>query len=129
MLREALQQEPENFEVLANLGRVSLQNDQPIDAETYLRKALKIKSGDTTLAVNLGKALQRQGRHSEAEELFLDTLADDPANVELLFSLGVIAADQRGDTILARDYFLQALKSEPENPEIQKRLSKLDTEA
>ncbi len=123
MLEKAYQQEPDNFEVLANLGRVSLQNNESVRAEIYLRQALDIRSRDINLGISLGKALHRQGKNSEAENILLKLLVDNSKNFELLFTLGLIAAAQGGSR--ARKYFTRAGTVNPNDPGVREQLEKL----
>lgn len=126
MLQEANRQEPTNFEILANLGRISLQDNRPADAERYLKKALELRSSDCHLGNCLGTALRRQGKLPEARTVLLAQLAANPEDFDLLFNLGLVAAEN--DAASARCYFRQALVQRPGDEEVIVQLNKLGTD-
>lgn len=68
---------PDDARLLNLLGVAALSNDEPIRAEDVLRRALKLDSTSQPVLANLGLALVRQGRASEADE-FLSTLSSHP---------------------------------------------------
>ena len=121
MLKEAFLKEPDNFEVLANLGRVSMQNSELVDAERYLREALAIKPQDRNLEVTLGKVLHLLGRNKEARSALLKILARENQNFEALFTLGLIS-EQLNDKD-ARHYFKRAGEIQPENERVAEKLN------
>lgn len=126
MLNQALQLEPDNFEILANLGRVSLQNNQPLDAEFFLQAALRVNPADKKLRIYLAKALHRQGRHAEASTLFDELLQQDSHNFDLLYALGTISAsEQNNDEALK--FFRKALEVRPEDDQTLEWISELST--
>lgn len=124
MLEQARQLEPENFEILANLGRVSLQNNQPLDAEYYLEAALRINSKDRKLRIYLAKALHKQGRHSEASTLFDELLQQDDKNFDLLYALGTISASEHNNE-QALEFFKKALQVRPQDDQTLEWISEL----
>ena len=126
MLEQARQIEPHNFEILANLGRVFLQNDQAMEAETYLQAALKIKSGDKKLKIYLAKALHRQGRFAEASALFDELLQQDSHNFDLLYTLGTISISEQNRE-QALKFFRKALEVRPEDDLTQAKIAELST--
>lgn len=127
MLQEANRQDPANFEILANLGRISLQDNRHADAERYLRMALELRSSDCHLGNCLGTALRRQGKLPEAREVLLAQLAAYPEDFDLLFNLGLVAAEN--DAPSARRYFRQALDQRPGDEGVMAQLNRLGTEA
>jgi len=114
MLKQALQLEPDNFEILVNLGRVFLQNNQALEAEYYLEAALQINSSDKKLKIYLAKALHRQGRHSEASSLFDEMLQQDGNKFDLFYALGTISAKEQNNE-KALEFFRKALEIRPQD--------------
>lgn len=123
MLKEAFLKEPDNFEVLANLGRVSMQNREFADAEKYLQEALDIKPQDINLEISLGKALFQQGKNREAKNVLLKILDREKQNFDVLFTLGLIAEELNDKH--ARHYFECAEKMQPDDNRVVERLSKM----
>ncbi|MBT8148213.1 MAG: tetratricopeptide repeat protein [Desulfobulbaceae bacterium] len=124
MLQRALELEPENFEILANLGRVSLQNKQALEAEYYLQAALQLKPEDRKLRIYLAKAFHQQGRHVEASTLFDELLQQDSNNFDLLYALGTVSASEQNNE-QALEYFYKALQIRPEDDQTREWISEL----
>ena len=64
----------------AGLGRVAFQKRDYAKAENYARRALERSPGTARYRLDLGAALFRRGRVSEAQTLFRQVLADNPKN-------------------------------------------------
>ena len=126
MLEQARELEPDNFEILANLGRVSLQNNQALEAEYYLQAALKIKSTDKKLKIYLAKTLHKQGRYSEASMLFDELLQQDSKNFDLLYALGTVSASEQ-NTKQALEFFNRALQVKPEDDQTLEWIAELSS--
>jgi tetratricopeptide (TPR) repeat protein len=124
MLEKARKLEPDNFEVLANLGRVSLQNNQPLSAERHLLAALEIKPADRKLRIFLAKALHRQGRYPEASALFDKLLRQDGDNFDLLYAMGTISAREKNKQ-QALKFFRKALQVKPQDEQTREWITEL----
>jgi tetratricopeptide (TPR) repeat protein len=124
MLERARKLEPGNFEVLANLGRVSLQNNQPRPAERHLRAALAIKPADKKLKTFLAKALHRQDRYPEASALFDKLLKQDGNNFDLLYAMGTISAREKNKE-RALKFFKKALQVKPQDEQTREWITEL----
>src|SRR6516165_866367 len=66
LYRLALQQQPDDAELWARLGRVCHALGHYDDAVTSLRRALELRLADCVLNNDLGAALMEQGRPDEA---------------------------------------------------------------
>lgn len=74
-----LQQQPENYYVLYNIGYVNLvyldDNDKALE---YFDKVLELNPEYTDAYYNKGLALERQGKYRQAEEIYKDILKTHP---------------------------------------------------
>ncbi len=96
-LRNALQDEPENAEARALLGRIQFELEDMASAEKELRRALDLGVPEQTLIVELGTALLRQGSPDELlETVGVDDAWPDPvrANAHALRARAYIAVDE-----------------------------------
>lgn len=66
-LDRVLRDHPAHGLALRERGRQALQDEQPTDAERWLRQALAIRPYDIQVHLDLAKALQRQQKTAEAE--------------------------------------------------------------
>lgn len=79
------------------------------------RAAAKLP-GDTSVAFELGAALERAKQYEEAERVFKRVLASDPNHAQALNYLGYILAD-RGERLQESvGYIKRALEIDPDNP-------------
>ncbi|MGH7044368.1 MAG: tetratricopeptide repeat protein [Acetobacteraceae bacterium] len=87
-----LKREPQSGPALLGLGRLQLGQD-PAAAEALLRRAVAAAPGNTAALIDLGIALDLQGRHSAAEAAYRQVLAAHPdltaARVNLALSLAM----------------------------------------
>jgi Tfp pilus assembly protein PilF len=66
LLEAAVKELPDEPPVLLNLAKLDLQDDHPVQAEAWLRQAIKLDAADTEALYVLATALQYQGRKQEA---------------------------------------------------------------
>ena len=78
LLERAVASDSTRFEDLGRLGILYLDRDQIDKAVTVLRKAHELKPLDRRVAVNLGAALDANGRSNEAQRHYRDVLAAFP---------------------------------------------------
>ncbi len=114
MLQEARQCEPENFEILANLGRVALQKGDSAVAFKHLCKALEIRPDDRNLQMCLARSLFNIGRHGRARAILKGLVRNDTKCAETYYLLGLIALEENAD-MQASGYFQQALRLNPDH--------------
>jgi tetratricopeptide (TPR) repeat protein len=88
LLEMLRQQQPENFDVLYNLG-MALSDMGALDtAETHLRHALRVTPGEVRAMIALGVVLGRQRRIDEAIEVLRQAVEREPGNPWALRNLG-----------------------------------------
>jgi tetratricopeptide (TPR) repeat protein len=66
LMEEAVRELPDDVVLLITLGKLELQEHRPVEAEQWLRRALKVDPTDTEAQYQLVTALQFQGRDDEA---------------------------------------------------------------
>ncbi|MEX0739100.1 MAG: tetratricopeptide repeat protein [Pseudohongiella sp.] len=99
---------PGHPQILANLGWSLLLDGRYEEAEMQLRASLQTAPEVATSRSNLALAIAMQGRYDEAQEHYLSLYSEAvTAN-----NLG-IAAQRRGDTNRAREFFQQAISLSP----------------
>ena len=76
-----IERNPDSWLAHHNLGMLKLA-DSPVDAAEHLRAAARIRPGDAQTRVNLGYALQLQGRYEEAVIEYRAAIRADPSFAE-----------------------------------------------
>lgn len=73
-----------------NLGTLLLRVQQLKEAESALRESLRYDPGFTMAHYHLGRALEAEGRDSEAMDEYRAAISHDPVVVEAFYSLGLL---------------------------------------
>ncbi|MEM7368327.1 MAG: serine/threonine-protein kinase [Bacteroidota bacterium] len=108
--------------VLSDLGTISTDQNDPVGAEAYFRQSLSMRGENSPpqgLAINkslLAGAVEKQGRYTEAETLYMESLALDretygnvhPYIADGLNNIGQMWEDL-GETEKAMAYYEEAL--------------------
>jgi tetratricopeptide (TPR) repeat protein len=68
-LESAINALPDDVPVLLNLGKLEIAEVRPVQAESWLRRALVVDPMDTEVQFNLATSLSLQGRTEEAEAM------------------------------------------------------------
>ncbi|WP_271592077.1 tetratricopeptide repeat protein [Bradyrhizobium sp. CCBAU 65884] len=79
-LRDALKQQPNNIDAAIPLARALLARNCPKDALEVLDGVLLATPGDLRALNAKAVVLDHEGRHQEAQELYRQALAAEPAN-------------------------------------------------
>ncbi len=87
--KRALKQDPQNAEILSELGAVEAQAGNMAAARKTMEKAVKIAPQDASVHFNLGELERQAERYPQAETHFRNTLSLDPNDVDALLGLGV----------------------------------------
>ncbi|HEX7534602.1 MAG TPA: tetratricopeptide repeat protein [Syntrophales bacterium] len=87
--------EPNNSDVLYNLGMIYSDTGNYNAAIERLQRCLKISPTHVNAQVALGLAYLRSGDSNKAETHFLETLGKDPENIYALQNLGGLYAKQK----------------------------------
>jgi tetratricopeptide (TPR) repeat protein len=73
-----------------NLGFLLLRMDQPQQAETALRESLRYNSNLAQSHYHLGRALEKEGRDSEAIEEYRSAVRSDTTSTDACYSLAML---------------------------------------
>ncbi|MCZ6632413.1 MAG: tetratricopeptide repeat protein, partial [bacterium] len=88
--QEALSQDPDNPNVLANLGRHYLLQNKYQDAVPYLERALELQPNYLNAYLHLGTAFHALGQTQKAAKIYLKTIALKPNLREPYVNLAII---------------------------------------
>lgn len=88
LYRQLLVQAPQSASLWKWLGAIRLQQDQPDEAVSYLRRSLELDPGQADAQANLGTALQAVGQYQEAIPAFEEALRLRPGMPEARKGLG-----------------------------------------
>ncbi len=88
--RLALEKDPDDPDILYNLGNVYIETGRPQEALEFYRKAVTFKSRYIRAYLNMGIALNQLNRQKEAEAAFLKAVELDPRSTDAFFNLGYI---------------------------------------
>lgn len=94
-LRDALKQQPNNIDAAIPLARALLAANRPNDALEVLDGVLLAAPGDLRALNAKAVVLDHEGRHQEAQELYRQALAAEPANPMLRNNFGLSLALER----------------------------------
>jgi Flp pilus assembly protein TadD len=128
-LLAVLQEHPDHVLALSSLGSLLLQEQQPEEAEKWLRRAVQVSPQDYQSRWFLYRALQRQDKTAEAEsqldqadqlehrwqrlsKITEQQLLDRPHDAALQAELGVLLL-QLGFEEAGRNWLLSALQEDP----------------
>ncbi len=124
MVTTATRIAPRFDKAINNLGVVQARSGELQKAlETY-RRGLEISPGDSTLLVNMARALQQLGRSQEADQMLAQVEAQSTTNPFFFLYEGEVALGH-GDTGKALDYMVRALRLDDELPEVHLGLVKV----
>ncbi len=129
LLRAVVQECPNHLVALRGLGKILLQQQQPAEAETWLRRALRAEPQDYRSHWLLSGALQQQGKTVEADQqldrarqlerrwqrlinITSKELARRPHDAALQAELGALLLDL-GYEEAGRNWLLSALQEDP----------------
>lgn len=91
-LRDALTQQPNNIDAAIPLARALLARNCPNDALEVLEGVLLAAPGDLRALNAKAVVLDHEGRHQEAQEVYRQALAVEPANPMLRNNFGLSLA-------------------------------------
>ncbi len=130
-LKAALELDAKNPSALFLLGRMYVVLRQYADAEPYLQKAIEVSPRSFEPYQVLGSAYLREDRLADAEDVFGKASSVAPASgrKQLAGSYGFCGVGDgyasAGKTRDAVRAYQAALKLDPQNPEIQKKLAEI----
>lgn len=116
-LEIAVRLTPDFDKAINNHAIVALRRNRLDDAVRFLEEGLELHPDNVPLLTNLVRAYQLQARHDRAAEV-LDILEDLNRASPFFYVYRGDAALAAGDTVTALDYMRQALRADPEIPEV-----------
>lgn len=112
-----VQRQPHDFDALHLRGVLCLEQGEPDEALTWLRRAEAQRPGDPLLLFHIGNALLAARRHPDAEAAFRRSLALRPAHFDALNNLGnALAGQDRHAEAMAVFRQAQALRPDAPHP-------------
>ena len=93
----------------------------------YLQRALDADPENVEAKINLSTIYAQAGNLKRAESFLLEVLTRDEKNIPALINLGQVYFDWNKFE-LARKYWQDAAKLDPENPGILQKLKRLQSE-
>src|SRR5205823_4544973 len=121
LFKQALRLQPDNPDLLHNLGVAwAKQGVLPV-AQVYFTEAIRAKPDAAETHNNLGLSYLQQNRLAEAEGCFRAALRTAPDHVDALNHLGVVFANQER-WAEAAEWYRAAVLARPDFPEAHKNL-------
>jgi Tfp pilus assembly protein PilF len=111
----ALTQQPDDANLLYNLGECSDRLNDTARAEQYYNQCLRIQPDHAPARAALIRLWVRTGRQREADQFVREWLTRDPRSGEAYAAAGWLA-NQAGDLPQAQAHLQFALQLEPRNP-------------
>lgn len=87
--KHVLEREPDNLEVIRNLGNVAFDQDQHDIAVGYYQQYLKLKPDDLNVQTDLGTMYLSDGKTEQAIGIYDAVLKTDPAFFQAQFNLAI----------------------------------------
>ena len=115
-----LKTDPNNADLLIQIGKIYESTHQFKDAADYYQQSLKINPKNVATRTELASCLYYTGDADGAIGQLQQSLKDDPKNADSLFNLGMIRWRGKNDVTGALTAWEQLLKSNP-NLEANKR--------
>lgn len=122
--RAALEDTPDDAEVLNNLGTAYRSMGRLADAETHFRRAIAVDPSYAAAWSNLGVVLDGQGREDDAVAAYQEALRHDPGNAGAKVNLAQ-AYQGLGMTERARSLLQQVLTADPASSEAHYALGRV----
>ncbi len=120
LYERALQRDPHNASLLADMGYTAYLRGDRIEAERLLREAVQWKPSDKRAISNLALVLGSQGKMDECRDLLQQTGDEAHALTGLAY-----VHSQRGELELAEERYREALKLDPNLKEATQALAEL----
>jgi len=109
------------------LGLVHMDLKEDDQAEKYFRQAIKIDPSNSEAKNNYGMFLCQRGRQKEGIRQLLDALKNPLyATPDAAYRNAGLCARKAGDTKSAEEYFLKALKLNPNQPQALYNLAEIN---
>jgi tetratricopeptide (TPR) repeat protein len=87
--KHVLEREPDNLEVIRNLGNIAFDQEQPDAAVGYYQRYLKLKPDDLSVQTDLATMHLSAGKAEEAIQAYQAVLKADPSFFQAQFNLAI----------------------------------------
>lgn len=124
-----LELDPNDPDAIA--GLTSLQQGDPVQSESRLKKALNQHPNAGAILFALGNLYAQQTRWSDAQQNYFRAYTTQPSNADYAYNLA-ISLDRLNQIKLAKEYYQRALDAGQSGPgnfnrsSVQKRIAELD---
>jgi cytochrome c-type biogenesis protein CcmH/NrfG len=125
-LKAALRKDPNNFDVLVQLGNLYFDKQVFAPAIEYYGRALELHPKDVNVRTDLGTAYWYSGAPQEAVAEYKQALAVDPGHPQTLFNMGVVYKDGLKDPADAVAAWEKLLRLHPDHPDRQRVLGMIE---
>ena len=120
-LLEQLKTQPNNAPVLADVAHVYLTAHQFSDAVSYYEKSLRADPKNVGVRADLASALFYTGEVDKSVAALEEALRYDPKSAQVLFNLGMVRWQGKGDSAGAIASWQRLLKTNPNLPPDRKQ--------
>jgi Tfp pilus assembly protein PilF len=113
-LLEANKLDPENTDIINNLGMAYYFKGETVMAITQLKRALKLNKNNSDAKVNLASIQLKSGDFNSAEKLYKEVLRDltYEKQARTLYNLGILEIEGRKNSVAAENYFTKSIKED-----------------
>ena len=113
-LMKANELDPNNAEILNNLGMAYFFKGEKDVAVKTLQRALEIDEKNSDARINLASIFYKDGKVTEAEKMYKTVLKDltYDKQARTYFNLGVLELKAKGNTVSAENYFKKSIKED-----------------
>ena len=125
-----LELDPTDAEAIA--GLTSLQQGDPVQSESRLKRILAQSPNSSAILFALGNLYAQQSRWADAQQVYFRAFVSAPSNADYAFNLAV-SLDRLSQAKSAREYYVRALdlgqrgSGNFSRANVQKRIKELDT--
>lgn len=122
-LEGQLASDPNNLDIIIELGNAHYDVEEPAKSVEYYEKALTIKPDNPPVLVDCGAMYRELGKPDKAIELFKRAITVDPLFPQAYFNLGAVLRMEKGDRVGAAEAWEKYLELESNiDPQIKSLL-------
>jgi len=120
-LKKRLENDPENFGILVNLGNNYYDLNNPEEAVKYYELALRIQPDSPEVMVDCGTMYREMGQIDKSLEMFTGATELAPDLPQAFYNLGAVLYSEKNDPAGAVEVWQGFLKNNPSiSPELKK---------
>lgn len=116
--------ESKQAEIVRNIALIYMNQGKDEKAIEAMKDARAANPNDASLIISEANMQLKMGNRDEFKKLIQEALVNDPENPELLFNLGIVAAEG-GETEAAKGYYEKALKIKPDYTDVHNNMAVL----